>query len=194
MTEPFVISATVAGVAALLASLALTPAVKVLARRIGAVAKPKVDRWHTKPTAMLGGVAIVIAVVGTLLALVPLTPQGRIVLAASVALFLLGLTDDFFHIKPWQKLIGQLLGGAAVVAAGLVLPWTPYGAVNLFITMFWIVGITNAVNMLDNMDGLAVGVSAIAAAFLGLNFVANQQLPEAVMLAAFTGALLGFLV
>ena len=101
----------------------------------------------------------------------------------SVALFLLGLADDFFHIKPYQKLIGQIVGAAAVVSAGLVLPWTTYSLGNLLITLFWIVGITNAVNMLDNMDGLAAGVSAIAAVFLGLNFVANLQWPEAVMLA-----------
>jgi len=194
MTQQFLTSAIVAGVAAFLASLALTPAVGALARRIGAVAKPKSDRWHTKPTAMLGGVAIVIAVVATLLALEPSTRESHIVMAISVALFLLGLADDFFHIKPWQKLLGQLLGASAVVAFGLVLPWTPYSIVNLLITIFWLVGITNAVNMLDNMDGLATGVSAIAAAFLGMNFVANQQWPEALMLAAFTGALLGFLI
>ena len=143
---------------------------------------------------MLGGVSIVIAVVGTLLALAPPTREGRIVIGASVVLFLVGLADDFFHSKPYQKLIGQLLGATAVVAFGLVLPWTSYFAVNLLITLFWLVGITNAVNMLDNMDGLAAGVSAIAAAFLGLNFIINQQWPEAVMLAGFAGALIGFLV
>ena len=194
MRDPSLTYAAVTGMTAFAASVALTPAVRAMARKVGAVAKPKADRWHTRPTAMLGGIAIVIAVVGTLLALVPLKHENQIVVAASAALFLLGLTDDFFHIKPWQKLIGQLLGAAAVVSAGLVLPWTPYSAVNLLITLFWIVGITNAVNMLDNMDGLAAGVSAIAAAFLGMNFVANQQWPEAVMLAAFAGALIGFLV
>jgi UDP-GlcNAc:undecaprenyl-phosphate GlcNAc-1-phosphate transferase len=194
MTQQFLTSATLAGVAALLASVALTPIVGALARRTGIVAKPKSDRWHTKPTAMLGGVAIVIAVTGTLVGLVPMTREGRVVIAASVALFLIGLLDDFFHIKPYQKLIGQLLGAAAVVSFGLVLPWTPYPTINLLITLFWLVGITNAVNMLDNMDGLSAGVSAIAAAFLGLNFIANQQWPEAVMLAAFAGALVGFLV
>src|SRR5882757_5930892 len=177
MTRQFLISVTVAGVAALVASLAMTPLVRAFARRIGAVAKPKADRWHTKPTAMMGGVAIVIAVIGP-----------------ALALFLVGLTDDFFHIKPYQKLIGQLLGASAVVWFGLVLPWTPYSTVNMLITLFWLVGITNAVNMLDNMDGLAAGVSAIAAAFLALNFIANQQWLEAVMLATFAGALLGFLL
>jgi UDP-GlcNAc:undecaprenyl-phosphate GlcNAc-1-phosphate transferase len=194
MTQQFLTSATLAEVAALLASLALTPVVGALARRTGVVAKPKVDRWHTKPTAMLGGVAIVIAVTGALVALVPLTREGRVVIAASVGLFLVGLADDFFHIRPYQKLIGQLLGASVVVSFGLVLPWTSYSTVNLLITLFWLVGITNAVNMLDNMDGLAAGVSAIAATFLGLNFIANQQWPEAVMLAAFAGALIGFLV
>ena len=183
-----------AAVAAFIASLALTPAVSALARRIGAVAKPKIDRWHSKPTAMLGGVAIAIATIAALLAFVPLSHDNLAVVAASSALFLLGLADDFLHMKPYQKLIGQLLAAAAVVAFGLVLPWTPYGIVNILITMFWLVGITNAVNMLDNMDGLAVGVSAIAAAFLGVNFILNHQAGEALMLAAFFGALLGFLV
>lgn len=193
MNASFQTSAILTGAVSLLASLALTPAVAAVARRIGAVAKPKSDRWHTRPTAMLGGVSIVIVVLGTLLAVVPSTRESRIVMLASVALFLVGLTDDFLHIKPYQKLIGQLLGAAAVVSFGLVLPWTPYFAVNLLITLFWLVGITNAVNMLDNMDGLAAGVSAIAAAFLGLTFYTNGQLPEALMLVAFAGALIGFL-
>jgi len=183
-----------AAFAAFLASLALTPAVAAFARRIGAVATPKSDRWHSKPTAMLGGVAIVIAVVTALLIFVPLTRDNVIVIAASVALFFVGLADDFLHIKPYQKLIGQLLGAAAVVAFGLVLPWTGYFAINVLITLFWLVGITNAVNMLDNMDGLAAGVSAIAAVFLALNFIGNRQPGEALMLAAFAGALVGFLV
>jgi len=105
-----------AAVAAFIASLALTPAVSALARRIGAVAKPKIDRWHSKPTAMLGGVAIAIATIAALLAFVPLSHDNLAVVAASSALFLLGLADDFLHMKPYQKLIGQLLAAAAVVA------------------------------------------------------------------------------
>jgi len=88
-------------------------------------------------------------------------------MVASVALFLVGLADDLLHIRPYQKLIGQLIGAAGVVSFGLVLPWTGSFALNVLITMFWLIGITNAVNMLDNMDGLAAGVSAIAASFLG---------------------------
>ena len=194
MTQSLLTSAVLAGVAAFLSSLAFTFGVRSLARRAGAVANPKSDRWHTTPTAMFGGVAIFGAVTVPLLTLLPVTREIRIVMAASAALFLVGLADDLLHIKPYQKLIGQLLGAAAVVYCGLVLPWTGSFPVNMLITMFWLVGITNAVNMLDNMDGLAAGVAAIAAAFLGLNFLVNHQLPEALTLVGFAGALLGFLV
>jgi UDP-GlcNAc:undecaprenyl-phosphate/decaprenyl-phosphate GlcNAc-1-phosphate transferase len=194
MPSTFAVNAAIAGVAGLLASLALTPAVRALARRADVVAKPKSDRWHTRPTAMLGGVAIAVAVVGTVLFLVPRSRESLIVLAASSALFLVGLTDDFLHIRPYQKLIGQLAAAGAVVALGMVLPWTESHAVNAGITLFWLVGITNAVNMLDNMDGLAGGVCAIAAAFLAMNFYAGEQWPRSLMLIAFAGALAGFLV
>jgi UDP-GlcNAc:undecaprenyl-phosphate GlcNAc-1-phosphate transferase len=176
------------------ATLALTPVVRALARRRGAVAWPKSDRWHKKPTALLGGGAIFIAVAAVLFALVPLSPQARVVLGASALLFLVGLIDDFHSLKPYQKLSGQIMGAAVVVWCGLTLPWTGSLPVNMAITLFWLIGITNAVNLLDNMDGLAGGVAAIASAFLALNFLGNGQAAEALMLAVFGAALLGFLV
>src|SRR5688572_7715974 len=102
-------------VAAFVSALAITPLVRAFARRIGAVAAPKADRWHSKPTAMMGGVAIFIAVQLALLLFVPLTKEVWVVMGASTALFLVGLVDDFLHLKPYQKLVGQLLGAAAVV-------------------------------------------------------------------------------
>src|SRR6266498_2677446 len=170
MTPSFPTDAAMAGLAGLLTAAVLTPAVGALARRAGAVARPKSDRWHTSPTPMLGGLAIAAAVLAPLLLLLPRTRESAIVMAASAALFLVGLGDDLLRMKPYQKLIGQLLAAAAVVSFGLILPWTASYVVNLLITVFWLVGITNAVNMLDNMDGLAAGVCAIAAAFLALNF------------------------
>src|SRR6195256_1694990 len=175
-------------------ALALTPVVRVLARRWGFVAKPKVDRWHKKPTAMMGGVAIWLAVIGTYLVLVPHTSAGWVVAGAASFLFLVGLIDHWLHIKPYQKLIGQVIGAAIVVNYGLVLPWTRSLPANMVITIFWLIGITNAVNLLDNMDGLATGIAAIASGFLTLNFVSSNQPTEAMMLAVFAAALLGFLV
>jgi len=77
---------------------------------------------------------------------------------------------------------------------GLVLPWTRSLPANMVITIFWLIGITNAINLLDNMDGLATGIAAIASGFLTLNFIAGNQPTEALMLGAFTAALIGFLI
>jgi len=180
--------------ASIMFALVLTPVVRAIARRFGVVAKPKTDRWHKKPTAMLGGVAIWLSVGTTYLLFVPHTPYGWVILKASSFLFLVGLIDDLIHTKPYKKLIGQVLGSAFVVYYGLSLPWTHSLSLNMALTIFWLIGITNAVNLLDNMDGLAAGIAILAAGFLALSFINNGQLTDALMLAAFAGALLGFLI
>jgi len=172
----------------------LTPLVRLLARRYGFVAKPKTDRWHKAPTAMLGGLAIWLPVVISVLFFIPHTTYSWVILRASAFLFLVGLIDDIVHIKPYQKLIGQILGSAFVVYYGLSLPWTGSVLVNMALAIFWLIGITNAINLLDNMDGLASGISIIAAGFLALSFVTTGQFGEALMMVAFAGALLGFLI
>lgn len=185
-------------------ALALTPLVRIFARRFGMVAKPKTDRWHKKPTAMLGGVVIWLAVVISYLIFIrPLTTQDwghfpgsylDVVMGASTFLFLVGLADDFLHTKPYQKLIGQVMGSAFIIYYGLTLPWTSYSPLNVVLTIFWLIGITNAVNLLDNMDGLASGIAIIASGFLALSFISTGHMTEAVLLLTFAGALLGFLV
>jgi UDP-GlcNAc:undecaprenyl-phosphate GlcNAc-1-phosphate transferase len=191
---PFSASSLIPPAVSFALALGLTPVVRVLARRWGFVAKPKIDRWHKKPTAMMGGVGIWLAVIGTWLVLVPHTQQGWVVVGAASFLFFVGLVDDWLHVKPYQKLIGQVIGAAIVVNYGLVLPWTRSLPANMVITIFWLIGITNAINLLDNMDGLATGIAAIASCFLTYNFVTGSQWTEAVMMAVFAAALLGFLV
>lgn len=180
--------------AAFALALLITPLVRALARRFGAVARPNADRWHKRPTAMLGGVAIFLSVAVTYLAFIPRTPHNWVVVAGSAFLFAVGLIDDLLHIKPYQKLIGQVMGATLVIYYGLALPWTSSPAWNMAFTIFWLVGITNAVNLLDNMDGLASGIAAIASATLAFNFAASGQTHEALMLAMFAAALIGFLV
>ena len=178
-------------------ALVVTPAVRRLARRWGMVAAPKADRWHKQPTAMMGGVGIFLTVAVTYLLFVgrmPHRPYGWVVMLASAFLFAVGLVDDLLHVKPYQKLIGQVMGAALITYYGLSLPWTTSGFANMAITIFWLIGITNALNLLDNMDGLAAGVAAIAAAFLSANFLANGRPAEALLLGVFAAALLGFLV
>ena len=171
-----------------------TPLVRALARRVGAVAQPKSDRWHQAPTAMLGGIAIYLAVLAVLLARGNHSSETWVVIIGSSVMFFLGLIDDFIHLKPYQKLCGQLLSAAGIVYLGLVLPWTGSSALNMLITFFWLVGVTNAVNMLDNMDGLAAGVAAIASLSLAVNFLLTGQTNAALMLLSFFGALVGFLI
>ena len=184
-------------------ALALTPVVQIVARRYGMIAKPKTDRWHKKPTAMFGGVAIWLSVVVSYVVFIrPATNQTwahfpgsfvDVVVGASTFLFLVGLADDFLHTKPYQKLIGQVMGSAFVVYYGLTLPWTSYSALNVALTIFWLIGITNAVNLLDNMDGLASGIAIIASGFLALSFLSAGHVMEALLLVTFAASLLGFL-
>lgn len=175
-------------------ALALTPVVRAFARRQGFVARPKIDRWHKNPTATIGGVAIWLTVVCVFLTLIPHTPYGWVIIGASTFLFVVGLIDDLIHIKPYQKLIGQVMGAALVVYYGLALPWTRSLPINMVITIFWLIGITNAVNLLDNMDGLAAGIASIASVFLTVSFIAGGQPTEAFMSSVLAAALLGFLV
>jgi UDP-GlcNAc:undecaprenyl-phosphate GlcNAc-1-phosphate transferase len=196
---PFTPTQIAAVAASFLLSIAMTPVVRAFARRQGMVAQPKTDRWHKKPTAMLGGMAMWAPVVITYIAfthfqLIPQSVYGRTIINASTFLFLVGLVDDLIHTKPYQKLIGQIMGSAFVLYYGLSLPWTRSVSVNLVITIFWLIGITNAINLLDNMDGLAAGIAAIGSCFLTISFLLNGQPAEAVMLAIFAAALLGFLI
>jgi UDP-GlcNAc:undecaprenyl-phosphate GlcNAc-1-phosphate transferase len=182
------------GAAAAALSLVLTYAVREFAIRRGVVAKPKTDRWHKRPTAMLGGVGIMLATVIAYFVLVPKTEGSLVVMGGAVLLFFVGLIDDLVNIRPYQKLIGQLAGAGILVLSGLTLPLTGYQIIDIWITVFWVIGITNAINLLDNMDGLAAGIAAIAAFSLSLNFASNGLTNELLLTAALIGALAGFLV
>ncbi|MGB7203602.1 MAG: hypothetical protein WBD16_15245 [Pyrinomonadaceae bacterium] len=186
--NPFFVSA-----ASLVVSVLATMSVRWFALKYLFVAKPKSDRWHKRPTAMLGGVAIFIATIVVYFAFVPPTRESLIVIGASSLLFAVGLVDDLISIRPYQKLIGQLIGAGILVLSGLTIPLTGYDIIDIWITVLWVVGITNAVNLLDNMDGLAVGISAIAALSLAVNFAANGQTAELLLVATLIGALVGFL-
>src|SRR5258708_25485612 len=168
-------------VASFILALTLTPVVRSFAQRKGFVARPKTARWHKSATATIGGVAIWLTVVCVYLTLIPHTSYGWVIMGASSFLFLVGLIDDLLHIKPYQKLIGQVMGAALVVYYGLALPWTRSLPMNMVITIFWLIGITNAVNLLDNMDGLAAGIAAIASGFLTLSLITGRPPTRALM-------------
>ena len=178
----------------MLLGLLLTPVVRAFAHRVGAVVQPRRDRWHRRPTALLGGVAIYLSFLISCLTLAPNFSGLRLILLGGTLLFLLGLVDDFVPLKPYVKLVAQLVIASIVVYFGRRLPWTNYEAVNIVITILWLVGVTNAVNLLDNMDGLAGGISLIACTFLAITLGLNGQVPQAMMMTLLGGSVLGFLV
>ncbi|MEW6130576.1 MAG: hypothetical protein AB1757_26310 [Acidobacteriota bacterium] len=168
--------------------------VRAFARKKGIVAKPRKDRWHQTPTALLGGIAIFTAFVIGCLIFAPRLPQVYPILIAGSLLFVTGLLDDIVQLKPYTKLILQLVAAVTVVNFGLQLTVTPYQTLNVFLTIFWLVGITNAINLLDNMDGLAGGVSVIACVFLVFTFLIGDQPLEAMFAVLLGAAVLGFLI
>lgn len=189
LQNPFIIALISFAISAL-----LTLAVREFAQKKGFVAKPKADRWHKRPTALLGGVAIYLTTITAYFLFVPFQFETLIILLGSSILFVVGLVDDILTIKPYQKLIGQFIGASIIVGFGLTLQWTDSEIINIAITFFWLIGITNAINLLDNMDGLAAGVTAIAALALAVGLGSSAQLSELNLIALFVGALAGFLI
>lgn len=182
----------------LLVNLLAIPVIRWVGVRIGKVSMPRQDRWHRKPTPSLGGVGIFLATAAGLLGLAllgELPPVHWSLVLAPTLMFFLGMVDDFKRLSPPVKLTGQLVASAMVIYfSGLTIRFFPWPVANLLLTLFWLIGITNAINLLDNMDGIAGGVSLIAAGFLGFGFwQAGTMFPLALAL-CLGGSLLGFLV
>lgn len=180
---------------AFVASVPLTLGVRTLARRLGAVAKPRADRWHRKPTALFGGVGMFLAFLISFLVHRPADLHGDALLVVCAGgLFLLGLVDDLVNLKPYAKLVGQIAVSALFTMWGMRLNWLPSPVLDQALTIFWLVGITNAMNLLDNLDGLAGGVAAIAAAYLVYFCHMAGEPAAAALSAALCGAIAGFLI
>ena len=177
----------------LVLSLGLTPLVRTLALRYGYVAQPKEDRWHKTPTALLGGVGIFLAYSLPLSFYLAYQPNLWILLLGAALIFTVGLIDDFIHIKPYSKLAGQIVVGCVVIANGMLLGPSALPILGIFLTLVWIVGVTNAFNLLDNMDGLSAGTACIAAFCLFLAGTMTGNSLMTIAAAGICGATLGFL-
>lgn len=209
MNIPWSLVMVAAGALALTALL--TPLVRGAAIAAGKVSGVRKDRWHRRPTPTLGGVALflgfglVLVASSTLLDLVPTllheTRRGILpwsvwegLVAAGTLAFLVGLVDDFVHLSPVSKLVGQVAAASLLLMSGIGLWLSGIYVVDAFLSLLWFVGITNALNLLDNMDGLAGGVALIACVFLGTIFLLEGSPELAALTLALAGALLGFLL
>jgi len=199
-------------------ALIMTPIVIRLARRIGAVDNPGIRSVHTLPIPRIGGVAIYLATVTVIVVLLFLGNrigvrfrdhwlQIAMLLGCVTAIFLIGLVDDLKRLPARIKFIAELLGAGALCMVGVKIGDINIGGsfvlhlgwLSVPVTLLWIVGITNAVNMSDGLDGLAAGVSAIACGVIAIFALHSSTVHSGtaqsndVMMALFSLALLGSL-
>ena len=177
---------------ALGSALLLTPLMRRVVELLGLYAQPTRDRWHMRPVAMLGGLPIVAAVLIGVLSTYPSVSLLPLLIASGL-MSLLGMTDDLVTIRPATKLVVQLLIATVIVYWLPPVPLTTSPIADALLSILWMVGITNALNLLDNIDGLAAGVAAIAGIFYLAALFPAGATPLNCALAAFVGAAIGFL-
>ena len=176
----------------------LTPIMRIIAGRVGIVDTPDDRKIHSRITPLLGGVAIVISFISGLLANMILDERDVALIAGGTAVAIVGLIDDWKSIRARYKLMVQVFVVILLIRAGIILDLFPAHTLwgyllNALFSIVWVVGLTNAMNFIDGMDGLAAGVSAIISLFLGLvAFQTNQPFMGWIAI-AMLGSCLGFL-
>jgi UDP-GlcNAc:undecaprenyl-phosphate GlcNAc-1-phosphate transferase len=181
---------------ALVLAIGATPVMRRIALRTGMLDQPSARKVHATPIPRLGGVAIYGAF---LLALVLFADRFYIsqvigIIVGATWVSFLGLWDDRVGLPAGFKLVGQILGALILIIAGVTVDVLHQPWLDDLITIVWVVGITNAMNLLDNMDGLAGGVAAIASGFFLILAAVNGQYLVASLAAAMLGASMGFLI
>ena len=195
----------IAFISAVIISFVMTPLARRLAIRVGALDVPKETRKiHIKPMPYFGGLAIYVAIIACMFVYMPHNSTNYHIMAGATVIMLTGVVDDMYGMPARIKLIIQILAALIAIRGGVQIhfitnPLSETGMSYLFtwlsfvITLLWIVGITNTINLIDGLDGLASGVASIAAttllftaARLGHDFIVMQC-------AIIAGASLGFL-
>ncbi|KID41683.1 Undecaprenyl-phosphate N-acetylglucosaminyl 1-phosphate transferase [Fructilactobacillus fructivorans] len=189
-------------------SAVLTPFIRILAFKIGAIDKPNKRRVNKIPMPTLGGLAILIAyTVTTCVFLRNQIPSSKLwgILGGELIIVMTGIIDDIFVLKPRQKVIGISLAAlwvyifAGIQVSSVTLPVLgniQLGWLSLPLTWIWILGITNSINLIDGLDGLATGVAIIALTTMGiiaLFFLNVDNIYVSIMIFTFAAACLGFL-
>ncbi|MDL4838881.1 glycosyltransferase family 4 protein [Aquibacillus rhizosphaerae] len=185
----------------LVTTLILVYPIKKLAIKIGAMDLPNYRKIHIDPTPRLGGLAIFLGVAISLLYLRPEHDQLLEICIGAVIIIITGVLDDKYQIRPTIKLSGQLLAALVLVSGGVIieritLPFLGLVELNNFsiiITILWIVGISNAINLIDGLDGLASGVSTIALTSILIMAITDHRTIVIYFCIILIGSNLGFL-
>ena len=193
-------------ITALLISFVATPVVKSLAQKVGAVDVPKDGRrMHDHPIPRMGGLAIFLGFTLAVLVFADLTRQLQGMLLGAVIIVVLGIFDDIYALRAFKFVVQIIAALVAVLYGGNVIsvlsnpnifssnPWWVLGPLSIPVTVLWIVAITNAVNLIDGLDGLAVGVSTISSMTLLVIALTVADWEVAVLMGALAGACIGFM-
>ena len=196
----------IALVAAVIVSFLATPLVKSLAYKVGAIDVPKDERrMHKTPIPRLGGLAIFIAFLFSVVLFADIGRQMQGILLGAIMIVILGVLDDILTLRALPKFLVQIAAAGVAVYHGCVIQFVSnpnvfsnisyldLGWLSIPLTIIWIVAITNAVNFIDGLDGLAVGVSAISTASLLVVALMVGEMSIAVVFAALLGACIGFI-
>ena len=200
MELPAIARIAAALVAALLISFIATPVVKSIAQMVGAVDVPKDHRrMHNHPIPRMGGLAIFLGFLLSTLIFVPMSSSMRGMLLGGVIIVILGIFDDIYALPALPKLLVQIAAALVAVLHGNVIqvlsnpnifsenPYWTLGSLAVPLSVIWIVAITNAVNLIDGLDGLAVGVATISSLTMLVIAMLVSENVVALMMAALYG-------
>lgn len=191
----------VAFIVALAVAYLITPTIKDLAVKAGAMDAPDARKVHTKPIPRMGGLAIYLGFVLAVIASMHINREVMGLLLGGTVILIVGIIDDLKQLSPKVKLAGQILAAVVLVLFDIRIEWitNPFGDMlyleylSVPLTLLWVVGLTNTVNLIDGLDGLAAGVSTIAAVTILLVALQQNFLTVAILMAALAGSALGFL-
>ena len=192
----------VAFVIGLLVCYLLTPSIKRLSVRLGAIDTPDSRKVHTGSVPRMGGLAIYVGFVIAVFCSMHVTREVTGLLIGGSLIVLLGVLDDIYQLPARVKLLGQIAAASVLVLFDIRIEWLTYpGSGGYFymdqlsipVTILWVVGMTNALNLIDGLDGLAAGVAFIASVTVIIVAVQNGFYPVAVLTAALAGSIFGFM-
>ena len=178
---------------AFIISYGFTPLARQIAFKVKLLDHPNFKKSHAHPTPLMGGLSMFLAFFTAVLFTTDVNNYAYGILVGSVILLAIGMIDDKLGMMPRLKLSAQILVALIAYKTGIrVITFEDY-YISMFFTVFWIVGITNAFNLLDNLNGLSSGIAGISAVFFGIMAILNSQVYIAVLSFALAGACFGFL-
>lgn len=187
------VSVVILGIGSFLATVALIPLVQRVAVLNDVTSAPRPDRLHTTPTPYLGGVAIVIVAAAASPFVGQWKTEAGVIVAGAVLLGIVGLLDDLHNLRPGPRLAAEVFAAAMAAAAGAHVQIFG-GAIDFALTIVWLVGVTNAFNLIDNMDGAAGGIASASAIALAVTAGLGEQVLVGGMAAVVAGSCVAFLI